>query len=260
MSIESNDIPSEVARFWGKLLPRKRMATDSEAERFLKEGHLRRSLVTLEEESEPSTISERRMGAFVRVNHEEDALTESTPMPPTLPSVKLEATADVGGGKKFDTGKTRTDLLPMGAIAAMAWEMKDLPESTSDVWETLLGDLRAWKRNESTAGARTIASIAACLCVLLTRELVGDVRVTSLLPTCGPALNEVAKVLTFGASKYGPNNWQGLENFTERYYAAMLRHIFAPEKKDSESGLFHLAHALTGALFLTSREVGHDPT
>ena len=63
---------------------------------------------------------------------------------------------------------------------------------------------------------------------------------------------EVAKVLGFGAEKYGPENWRLLENLQDRYTAGALRHIFAHmdgEDLDPESGMSHLAHALCCLLF-----------
>ena len=66
------------------------------------------------------------------------------------------------------------------------------------------------------------------------------------------AISEVAKVLGFGAEKYGPENWRLLENLQDRYTAGALRHIFAHmdgEKDDPESGTSHLAHALCCLLF-----------
>ena len=67
----------------------------------------------------------------------------------------------------------------------------------------------------------------------------------NLLPP--KAIVEVAKVLTFGAQKYGPENWKELEDLQNRYTAGALRHIFAHmdgEKLDPETGLSHMAHAL----------------
>lgn len=61
------------------------------------------------------------------------------------------------------------------------------------------------------------------------------------------------KVLTFGAKKYGPNQWQGLEDGTNRYFAALMRHLCAwraGELIDAESGLPHLAHALCCLWFM----------
>ena len=72
----------------------------------------------------------------------------------------------------------------------------------------------------------------------------------NLLPP--KALIEVGKVLTFGAEKYGPENWKELEDLQNRYTAGALRHIFAHmdgEKDDPESNISHLAHALCCLLF-----------
>tara|TARA_R100000306_G_scaffold62564_1_gene73612 strand:+ start:24869 stop:25369 length:501 start_codon:yes stop_codon:yes gene_type:complete len=59
------------------------------------------------------------------------------------------------------------------------------------------------------------------------------------------ALTEVAKVTTFGAKKYAPDNWRKVENGIERYRDAAYRHMLASahQKNDEESGLPHLAHA-----------------
>jgi hypothetical protein len=68
----------------------------------------------------------------------------------------------------------------------------------------------------------------------------------------GP-LKEIAEVLTFGAKKYSPNNWQFVPNAVERYEAAMLRHITSyklGEKFDPETGMTHLAHAACCLMFL----------
>ena len=72
----------------------------------------------------------------------------------------------------------------------------------------------------------------------------------NLLPP--KAIVEVGKVLTFGAQKYGPENWKELEDLQNRYTAGALRHIFAHmdgEKLDPETGLSHMAHALCCLLF-----------
>lgn len=82
-----------------------------------------------------------------------------------------------------------------------------------------------------------------------------------LLPT--DAITEIAKVLTFGAEKYGERNWE-LGMSWGRCYAACLRHLFAwwsGEDKDPESGLSHLGHAGCCLLFMLAfhlREVGED--
>jgi len=66
------------------------------------------------------------------------------------------------------------------------------------------------------------------------------------------ATKALAEVLTYGAKKYKPNNWQKADD-TSRYIDALYRHLEAwrgGEKFDSESKLPHLAHALTNIAFL----------
>jgi hypothetical protein len=67
------------------------------------------------------------------------------------------------------------------------------------------------------------------------------------------ALAQYIAVLTYGSRKYSPNGWRSVENPRARYYAAAMRHLAAwraGEDADSESGLPHLAHAVTGLMFL----------
>lgn len=74
-------------------------------------------------------------------------------------------------------------------------------------------------------------------------------------PEC---LEAISKILTFGAEKYGSNNWQNLEDFESRYYAALERHIQAwrmGENVDPESGHPHLAHVACNAVFLLWKEL-----
>ena len=77
-----------------------------------------------------------------------------------------------------------------------------------------------------------------------------------LLPAI--AIDELAKILTFGASKYSANSWQSVENGLERYRAALLRHTFAMQRGeliDEESGLPHSAHAMCCAAFIVELEM-----
>jgi hypothetical protein len=66
------------------------------------------------------------------------------------------------------------------------------------------------------------------------------------------ALNELAKVYTYGADKYTDNNWRkGMK--WGRIFAALMRHLWkfwAGEAKDKESGILHLSHALWGVVTL----------
>lgn len=66
------------------------------------------------------------------------------------------------------------------------------------------------------------------------------------------ALREVVKVLTFGAKRYGDNNWK-ITKPESRYTAAAMRHGEAyrdNEIHDPDSGLHHLAHRICCDLFL----------
>lgn len=72
----------------------------------------------------------------------------------------------------------------------------------------------------------------------------------------------IGQVLTAGATKYDDNNWQIVENASNRYYAAALRHLTAwrlGELNDEETGLPHLAHACCCLVFLLSKQIGFDP-
>lgn len=66
-------------------------------------------------------------------------------------------------------------------------------------------------------------------------------------------IEEVVRILTFGAKKYAPNNWQLVEGAEDRYYAALLRHLAEWRKgnlTDEESGLSHMSHVMCNVVFL----------
>lgn len=64
------------------------------------------------------------------------------------------------------------------------------------------------------------------------------------------ALQEVAKVATFGAEKYTRGGWQEVPNGEQRYTDALWRHLLAErhESVDVDSGLLHQAHLAWNAL------------
>lgn len=65
-------------------------------------------------------------------------------------------------------------------------------------------------------------------------------------------IEDLAKVLTYGAKIYKPNNWQ--KNPKWKYEAAYMRHYVAwllGEDNDPQSGLPHLAHAMCNLMFLS---------
>jgi hypothetical protein len=70
-------------------------------------------------------------------------------------------------------------------------------------------------------------------------------------------MDEVVKVLEFGAKKYARDNWKKVEHADTRYLAAAFRHLIqhnAGETADKETGLSHLAHATCCMLFLLALE------
>jgi len=74
-------------------------------------------------------------------------------------------------------------------------------------------------------------------------------------------LREVARVLTYGAKKYAPDNWKKVPDLKERYTGALLRHLteYREGKSfDPETGadqLLHIAQVACNALFLLWAEM-----
>lgn len=69
---------------------------------------------------------------------------------------------------------------------------------------------------------------------------------------------EVAKVLTFGAEKYAPDNWRHVDDSFSRYLSAARRHINMVqlgESHDQETNLHHYAHAICCLMFLLEKEL-----
>ena len=75
------------------------------------------------------------------------------------------------------------------------------------------------------------------------------------------ALEEIAKVLTYGAQKYSRDNWKQVPDKERRYFDAMQRHIWAykrGEKTDPETGMHHLAHAGCCLLYLAEFDLSPE--
>ena len=77
------------------------------------------------------------------------------------------------------------------------------------------------------------------------------------------ALDDVAEVLTYGINKYPEpeENWRvnSKPDDIKRYRAAMLRHlseVMQGRDYDDESGMKHMAHIATNALFILALEKG----
>jgi hypothetical protein len=82
------------------------------------------------------------------------------------------------------------------------------------------------------------------------RDNQGKVRVDLLPPF---ALEQMAKVFTFGATKYEPHNWKKGMAWS-KVLASLKRHLLAfesGEDYDKETGLLHSAHIMANASFLT---------
>jgi hypothetical protein len=70
------------------------------------------------------------------------------------------------------------------------------------------------------------------------------------------ALNEIAKVFSYGAIKYEPRNWEKGMSWS-RVFASMQRHLsawFHGNNIDSDSNMSHLSHAACCALYLLAFE------
>lgn len=76
-------------------------------------------------------------------------------------------------------------------------------------------------------------------------------------------LDGTARVLTYGAVKYAPRNWE-LGMSWGRVFAALMRHMWAwwgGQKTDAETGMPHLWHAACCLAFLVAyeqRKIGVD--
>lgn len=80
----------------------------------------------------------------------------------------------------------------------------------------------------------------------------------SLIPQA--ALCDVARVMTYGAQKYAPDNWRKVPNGHSRYIDAALRHInthLRDEFIDPESGECHLAHAVCSLMMAMETRDGN---
>ncbi len=77
-----------------------------------------------------------------------------------------------------------------------------------------------------------------------------------LLPA--KAIDELVKVLDFGAGKYSPNGWRHLlKGDLLKLLGAAMRHVFAylrGQQNDKETGLHHLAHAACDLFFILELE------
>lgn len=108
----------------------------------------------------------------------------------------------------------------------------------------------------SIAARNTAQSAAAASTLDYTRKYdAGKVKPSLLFSGCAKAVAGVLAVLDYGIEKYKvPNSWKNVESAEERYTDAMYRHMLAlasGETNDPESGLPHIDHIATNAIFLS---------
>lgn len=71
------------------------------------------------------------------------------------------------------------------------------------------------------------------------------------------AVEDVVRVLDYGAKKYARDNWRYVDDAETRYLAAAFRHLAAyarGENRDPETDQPHLAHAACCLLFILSQD------
>ncbi len=71
----------------------------------------------------------------------------------------------------------------------------------------------------------------------------------------------IGRALTWGANRYGDDNWRKVKGWRRRYAGATLRHIFkwlGGEQIDPDSGEHHLALACCSLMFLIEKEVENE--
>lgn len=141
-------------------------------------------------------------------------------------------------GRKYDTGKPRPTLIPAEVYRAVL-TTPFVPRAMGPLEDIPLAMLEAdW--------LSALDGVQDLLC-----------------PAPHPdsrlhGIDQIVGVLEFGASKYGANNWQGVE--PNRYVEAAWRHFFAycnGQGTDTESGLPHLAHLGACLVFLVWFDVCH---
>lgn len=139
-------------------------------------------------------------------------------------------------------------------------DMRDRKTCPACGWSDMVSGCVCGREGFGTSNACVYCNIDGVVAGLAERENLSGVKFDEGKPEFSlldfPALEEVVKVLQFGAEKYGKDNWR--EGFIwSRPFNACLRHLFAwwgGEKLDKETGISHLAHAACNIMFLLSFE------
>lgn len=112
-----------------------------------------------------------------------------------------------------------------------------------------------WTPEEEEAMNKVGAAFASTLQKTTGRKFDAGKLDYTLVPF--EAMDEIVKVLMFGAQKYERENWRYVDNAMQRYAAAAFRHMTAHikgEENDPETGISHLAHAGCCILFMLGLE------
>ena len=139
-------------------------------------------------------------------------------------------TGSTGVGKKYDSGKLRYDLLPKEVMQDLLEQFRLEGSNLTDLINYNIYFQEHWGK----------------VFYFTTKYLISEFNIS-----LNEAIRELCEIITYGAMKYEPNNWQKVER--NRYVAAYLRHYTAhlnEEPNDQESGYHHLAHCMCNAMFL----------
>lgn len=188
----------------------------------------------------------------------------------------LEYGPDVNSPRPLPQGTPRGSSEWTGESTAVGWSPADEAglgvhpnrwETVAEIQRRLLKHYREWVEAEWLRPESEVRTVSAGQVQVTTDHpaVKGDKAVRperyDLIPW--DAMDEVAKVYAFGATKYQPHNWRlGLPWSSS--YAALIRHasqFWRGEDTDEESGLSPLAHVAFHALTLIAfalEGAGHD--
>ena len=151
---------------------------------------------------------------------------------------------------------TGTDNVYQGTLPEFTATMKALVQEASGVVSHIPNSIKTAMDMATTMAESQLGKFKSTYERLVDEPAIGPKYDTgklqySLIPPI--ATRSLAQVLTFGAEKYAPNSWQRVPDGERRYTDALYRHLEQyrmGESTDAESGLSHLAHAITNIAFL----------
>lgn len=166
------------------------------------------------------------------------------------------------GGVKHDGGKLPWHLLPWDAVAEMVGIKRIVGGDENDdatMFSEAQDNLTSWFHGEPRE--QLAHALLTTLEWLSDRDMTeirddGDEFAVEFSDLPWDAIEQVVRVMQFGAQKYAARNWErGLEH--SRTFAAAQRHLIAfhrGERLDPETQLDHRAHAACEMLFALAFE------